>query len=364
MNTAANSPVVQALRNPQSVLSWTVPQWEMLVRQARGAGLLPRIAALLDELGVLERLPGAPRAHLVAARRLAQAQAEDVRREVSQIAKALARTGVDIVLLKGAAYLFARLPAARGRVFSDVDILVPKEALPEVEAALMLHGWATSHLEPYDQRYYRRWMHELPPLRHVARATVVDVHHSIAPPTGRLKPDSRKLLAAAVSLDDHPRLRVLAPADMVLHSAAHLFLNEELSHGLRDLVDIDALLRHFGGDEGFWSKLQARAIELDLEAPLCYALRYSARILGTPVPPDGANGRRQMPRWRGRLLDALYLRALQPQHPAAADSFTSLARQLLFVRGHWLRLPPILLAYHLTVKALRRPAEAAAKTGR
>lgn len=335
----------------------------MLIRQARAADLLPRVAALLDDLGLLERVPSAPRAHMIAARRLSQAQGEEVRREVEQIVRALDRTGVDVVLLKGAAYLFASLPAARGRVFSDVDILVPKKALAEVEAALMLHGWATSHHEPYDQRYYRRWMHELPPLRHVARQTVLDVHHSLAPPTGRLKPDSAKLLAGAVPVGGQPRLKVLQATDMVLHSAAHLFLNEELTHGLRDLVDIDALLRHFGREERFWTVLEARAKELDLRSPLCYALRYTTRILGTPAPP-GTMDRSGLPGWKGAILDSLYLRALQPHHPAAADSLTAAARRLLFVRGHWLRLPPGLLAYHLTVKALRRAPKEGAKTGR
>jgi hypothetical protein len=34
---------------------------------------------------------------------------------------------------------------------------------------------------------------------------------------------------------------------MVLHSATHLFYDGELNHGLRDLVDLDDLLRHFSG---------------------------------------------------------------------------------------------------------------------
>ena len=87
-----------------------------------------------------------------------RAQRRDERRKV------LATVDVDLVLLKGAAYLMAGLPAARGRVFSDVDILVPVARLAEVENALMLHGWSTTHHNAYDQRYYRQWMHELPPL--------------------------------------------------------------------------------------------------------------------------------------------------------------------------------------------------------
>ena len=87
---------------------------------------------------------------------MAEAQTEAVEREVAFLRKALATLDVDLVLLKGAAYLIAGLPAARGRVFSDVDILVPFDRLAEVEAALMLHGWTTTHHDAYDQRYYRQ----------------------------------------------------------------------------------------------------------------------------------------------------------------------------------------------------------------
>src|SRR5581483_1442714 len=189
--------------------------------------------------------------HLEAARLVCEAQHAAMRREVDEIAAALAPLGVPVILLKGAAYLHARLPAADGRVFSDVDILVPKATLPRVESALMLAGFATTHHHPYDQRYYRRWMHELPPMQHVKRMTILDVHHTIVPETARVHPDAAELIRSAVALAGRPDLAVLAPADMVLHSATHLFHNEELTHGLRDLVDLDALLRHFGRDAAF-----------------------------------------------------------------------------------------------------------------
>lgn len=351
------TPLVAALRDLHAVPSWSLAQWELLVRQARSAGLLPRIAVLLDDLGVLEQVAPAPRAHLVAARRVWEAHLEAVEREVAQIHKALAPVGTDIVLLKGAAYVYAALPAARGRVFSDIDILVPRAMLPQVEAALMLHGWATTHHEPYDQRYYREWMHELPPMRHVRRESVLDVHHAIVPLTARFKPDSAKLLAAAQPLPGREGLKVLAPADMVLHAAAHLFMNEELSHGLRDLADLDSLLRHFGARQDFWRELASRAEELDLVRPLGYALRHSRLILGTPAPA-GVLG--QARPW----MDPLFRRALQPPHPSASDAFTPLARWLLYVRAHWMRLPPALLVYHLAVKALRRTREEPAETER
>ena len=151
-------------------------------------------------------------------------------------------------------------------------------------------------------------------------------------------------------------LGVLAPADLVLHSATHLFQNEELSNGLRDLADLDSLLRQFGRIPNFWPELTARAAELDLWAPLSYGLRYAAEVLETPVPDTvlSQSAKGAPPRLLQGLTDSLWLRALRPDHPTAADWLTPTARSLLFVRAHWLRMPPHLLVYHFTVKALRK----------
>jgi len=57
------------------------------------------------------------------------------------------------------------------------------------------------------------------------------------------------------------------------------------------------------------------------------------------------------------LMDALFLRTLQPN--PASNGVASLARGSLYVRAHWLRMPPLLLAQHLAVKALRREEQKA-----
>jgi hypothetical protein len=142
---------------------------------------------------------------------------------------------------------------------------------------------------------------------------------------------------------------------MVLHSATHLFFNEEFSHGLRDLTDIDSLLRRFALQPGFWNRLTARGAELDLSRPLYYALRYAKHLLATPIPAsalDGKAGGRPPAVLRG-VMDALFTRALAPDHASTTDALTPLARRALYLRAHWLRMPPLLLAYHLTHKALR-----------
>jgi hypothetical protein len=142
--------------------------------------------------------------------------------------------------------------------------------------------------------------------------------------------------------------------DMVLHSAAHLFHNEELSHGLRDLADLDSLLRHFGQEPDFWAALPRRAAELDLGRPLHYALRYATRFLGTPVPAQAVPARTgRPPRFVGRIMDAIYGHALPPAAPTSQFA-SAVARQAVYVRAHWLRMPPLKVVRHLTAKALRR----------
>ena len=357
---SADSLLLHALREPRSLVRLDLAGWDLLIRQARRAELLGRLGALSQDHGLLEALPVQPRRHLQWARATAEAHARSVRWEVQRVREALAEVADPVVLLKGAAYGVAGLPPARGRLFQDIDILVPASQLPEVESSLMLHGWNTTHRDAYDQRYYRRWMHELPPMRHMTRGTTLDVHHAILPRTARLRPDSQLLMEAAIPIPERPPLAVLAPTDMILHSATHLFHDEALERGLRDLVDLDDLLRHWGSEPGFWSRLLERAEALGLERPLYYALRHTARHLATPVPSEALRhaGSGRPPRPWLPVMDALFDHGLTPDHRSCRRQGAGLARWLLYVRSHYLRMPLYRLLPHLARKSLRREQEA------
>src|SRR5262249_36537636 len=140
--------------------------------------VLGRLHAILDEQGFLRNVPAAPRNHLDSARLVASSQERVTRWEVHCITRALRHVETEFILLKGAAYVFSQLPLSRGRLHSDVDILVSKDKLQVVESALLSSGWVHVKLEKYDQRIYRQFGHELPPLYHPERETVLDVHHN------------------------------------------------------------------------------------------------------------------------------------------------------------------------------------------
>ena len=344
----------RALAAPAILANLQLSEWDRLLPEARSAGLLARVDAMLRQQGFFDGIPDPVKPHLIAGRRIADNEHSVISWEVNRIAHALAGVDTRVVLLKGAAYVLLGLPVARGRISSDVDILVSKDALKTVETALLNHGWQHIKLDDYDQYFYRKWSHELPPLQHRDRGTVVDVHHTILPPTGRLRPNPEKLLAASAPLEG-TRFYVLAPADMVLHSAAHAFQDGDLTRGLRDLVDIDDLLRQSSREEKFWDELSSRAEELGLSRPLYYALRYANRYLQTPIPGTMTDrSQRWRPAWPASVLMDMIVDNVITAGPWRKDLGLRLSRKLLYIRSHWLRMPPYLLIPHLVHKALRK----------
>jgi hypothetical protein len=196
--------------------------------------------------------------------------------------RALAPLDIPMILLKGNAFHAAGLGASIGRSVGDLDILVPRESLVSVETALIGAGWERmKEADGYDDLYYRQWMHELPPLIHRTRDRMIDVHHTILPTTARPRPDAAALIADSVMLESG--LRILSPPDMIVHAAAHLFADGDLAGGLRNLWDIDRLIREFAVDPGFWPRLADRARLHQLSRPVSLALR----LAGAPVRHAG-----------------------------------------------------------------------------
>ncbi len=346
----------QALRDPVSLAGLSAPQWDRLLPQLRRADVLGRVAAQLQQAGRLAQVLAGPRRHLEGELKVVHAQHAQVRREVGHILDALSGLAIPVVLLKGAAYVVGHFPPAVGRLSADIDILVPRSALSEVEGRLMLAGWLGVKHDDYDQRYYREWMHELPPMQHIHRATALDVHHNILPLTVRQPPDAALLLAAARPLADWPGACTLQEVDMLLHSMAHLLQNDELSHAVRDLSDIDLMLRDQSVEADFWPRLLARAAALHMLRTLYYGLWAAHQALASPVPADvwvelapAAPSGVLRP-----LMHATWRLGLATPDAEAPRRGSDTARFMLYVRAHWLRMPPLLLTRHLSRKAWKR----------
>lgn len=331
----------------------TTSDLDLTLRVARRARLLGRLSVDLRTAGIFESLPLVVQDQLQSAEIMAESRARMALWELDRMVWALpAEQSAQLVLMKGCTYLLRKLPNARGRSFADVDILLPEDELEHVESLLNRKGWITTQLTPYDQNFYRHWTHELPPLVHQEREVEIDLHHNIVPRTSRAKPDAAEFLKRVQPVENSA-YRTLADVDIVLHTMTHMMFDGDLSDKLRDLVDVDDLLRHFTAESAdFWEELIARAELLDLRRAAFYCLRYAKVFLDCPVPESVM---RSIHRWAPPqpilwLMDRLVPRALYPQHPDRPSIFSDFCRLLLYVRSHWIRMPPWLLAYHLSYK--------------
>lgn len=347
---------LRALREPEASLQWSLADWERVVRLARRLRLLARLAEGLAAQGLLEDTPAPVQRHLVSAMRLSRWRTGAMVWALERVALPLQGMECPLVLLKGGAYIGQGLPIAAGRLPSDVDILVPRARIEEATARLQEAGWVAAELDAHDQRYYHEWSHEVPPMNHPLHAVELDLHHNILPPVARTHVDA-DLLLARLQPSRWPAWQVLHPVDQVLHSAAHLFLDSELQDRLRDLVDLDGLLRHFGTDPAFWSELPARARQLGLAEPLALACHFTSTWLGTPIPAAvQAAARAQGPSpARRRWLQPLLAAVLTPTEPDARPSRRQDGAALVVLaRYHRQRLPLRLLLPHLWHKMKTR----------
>ena len=325
----------RVLTDPGYDLTLDAKGWTALLAMAHAERLSGSLAVRLDRLTI----PDTPREVLDAARINAEASRTAALWEAEMARRTLAPLGIPLILLKGAAFVAAGLDAGRGRMIGDLDILVPRGSLDEAEAALLAAGWEWVKPDPYDDAYYREHMHELPPLIQATRDRMIDVHHTILPLTARPTPDAAALIADAVELRDG--LKTLSPADMLIHAAAHLFADGDLAGGLRNLWDIDLLIREQSGAPDYWQTLVERARLHNLVPHVSRALRLVHHLFETPVDPFLA--------YEARRGDIFYMGRILARNRWGQETRKAL-RMAFYIRSHWIRMPPLMLARHLWTK--------------
>ena len=316
--------LARILRTPGDAAALDAAGWTALIAIARAEQMIGTLARRLHGAAMppaVARILADARASAEHGRTLALWEAEAARR-------VLAPLGLPVVLLKGTAFVAAGLMAGQGRSIGDLDILVPRASLDAVERALLANGWEWVKPDAYDDAYYRRWMHELPPLIHRDRDRMIDVHHTILPLTARITPDAEGLLAEAVPLREG--LAMLSRTDVIVHAAAHLFADGDLAGGMRNLWDVHCLIEEFGV-----AGLVERAEHHGLGDAVSRALRLAAALYGDGAPLSPG--------------DRLCLRRVTARDGwgHATRPWTRLG---FYIRSHWLRMPPAMLARHLWTK--------------
>lgn len=348
--------LVNVLTSPEKLIHACPRIQAQVIAEARYFNMLAQLKYVCEQANIWYQLPLRVKQHIQSAEHSFKNQKRQLEIEHEAIKEALKGIPCTWVYLKGAAYQMLALPSFYGRLMNDVDILVPEDQLTAIEATLSEHGWVHKKLTDYDEKFYREWSQEIPPLRHFSRQTELDVHFNILPKRLSQSPESAFLLAQTQLLKGEDKAATLTPAALLLHSAIHLFYESEYHKGIRDLFDIHLLINEFGQDNAFWNQLILLQDQLGNAECTFYALHFSEVIYHTAIPEH---------------IKAYYLDhkpnilAFTLTEPAFHYAFTSMyplhhhaghhrALSTLYIRGHYKRLPIYKLIPHLIKKSLSK----------
>ena len=192
------------------------------------------------------------------AHRVAALQAMVARSELIECVGLLEAAGFAPIALKGAWLAHYAYPAPSLRPMRDLDLLVPVTQILDGYAALLAAGY--SEFEPPETPLtdiVRLDKHM--PMLVAPRGSIVELHHRLWEPDGRLDhatpmQDEAALRARAVV--DEDGIRYLAPQDMLAHLIIHAVYSHRLDCGPLLLADIDFLLKSAAIN---WPQFWARA---------------------------------------------------------------------------------------------------------
>lgn len=346
--------IVSLFLHPEQALEYSALEMSTIIRILRQEKLLARMCYRFKSASVFEKLDEKSQRHLLNAQQIADRQKEQVLHEASELSASLQNVAQYLIFLKGAAYSLCGGKVGSGRIYSDIDVLVPKDDIKACEQRLVIKGWIGQEINDYDDKYYRKWAHEIPPMVHAKRGTIIDVHHNIVPLISKDAPNIELLIQHKEEI--MPGLYVLTAPAQLVHAAIHLFRNEDYKGAFRDLTDLFLMLE----DQPlhFWQDSLDIAVEIGFSDELLLAFRCLENSMGLTSPPGLKIVK--LPSWSSKpqINDYIFSKVLKPQHTLMQGSHTPLAHLLATIRGHILKMPLHILIYHLTVKSCRGMIEA------
>ncbi|HRP07867.1 MAG TPA: nucleotidyltransferase family protein, partial [Gemmatimonadales bacterium] len=181
-------PWLAALADPSRLRAFTSQDWsEALFRWRRGR-VLGWIASIVPA-ELIEPAPAPVRRQFESATCEAGFSRDRAVQSIALLERALRDRGCRAMLLKGAAHVRAGRRAGDGRTMDDLDLLVERDALEQVEAALRDGGWQErGSVVPEERALRLRYSHQLPEWLHRGGAMVIDLHVGVLGPPRRGDP--------------------------------------------------------------------------------------------------------------------------------------------------------------------------------
>jgi hypothetical protein len=334
--------------------------WPAIVGWAHEHGVLPAVARNLRRLGWLH-VPDAIQKELEAAERLNAIRNRLLARGLETILGRFAEAGIPAIPLKGVALAEVLYGDVGLRVCADVDVLVPRRAVPRAFGLLLSDSWEQTdrlRVEPSEVDFLARSAMEYgftPPAS--SFPFLLELHWDIA---WRWRGDTAMLddlwIEARRQVLWGVEAWALSPEWELLYLAVHAARHRW--QGLKWLVDIHEVCTRAKVD---WDTVTVKAHRFGLDRALGFSLSACQALFGTPLPL--AYSGRPFPSWlplfpasapqMGEWREALLVRRLfrRPQ-----DRLCYLARIALRpTRGEleFVRLPTGLRALYYPLRLVR-----------
>ncbi|WP_333607917.1 nucleotidyltransferase family protein [Arsukibacterium sp.] len=334
--------LIQCFKDPQQFVSKAhAADWSHLLQQGRQYGTTAQLYALFNRQQLLDSLPDKVLQHLEWGWRYYQRQRDSLYFELLQLETHFAQLNYPVLLLKGAAYQAVALTASEGRLYADIDILVPRAALDDCKARLFFAGFLEGPVSDYDKYYYLELTHENPPLYHISRGSSIDLHFNIYPVASRKNIDINYFIEQAQPLSGSV-FSVPSQLHLFVHAAVHFFWQEEHHKILKDLIDLDLLFADIAR-KNLQSELITQSRLLGAEQAVINVIQLLAEIFGREFTQsftaDIANSEQQRPFARLLVLSML-------NNTATAG----LAKLCWLVRGYLHKFHMKALLRHIGVK--------------
>ena len=268
--------------------------WDLVVRQAKMEGVVPLLVRHLSRLG----FPGVPalaRTALEDANQRNAARNTLLRRDLARLLELFKSAGVPAIPLKGVALAESLYGDASCRVCSDVDVLVPRDAVAEAFRCLLANGYERADRYPVSSADVDFLVRSAMEYSFRPRSTVfsylLELHWDLA---WRWRGDAA--MVDDVWAEARPRgfwgveAWALSPEWELLYLTVHAARHRW--QGLKWLVDIHEVCSRAKFD---WDTVTDKACRFRLERVLALTLSACQALFGTQLPAPYSGHR--LPAW-------------------------------------------------------------------
>ena len=233
-----------------------------------------------------DTIPADLRARWRTSHRASAMRALVLKAELGEVCALLENAGLAPIALKGAWLAWHAYPAPALRPMTDLDLLLTPETVVAGYDLLQAHGYRVAAPPEMALADLLRFDKHLPELI-APRGTIIELHHRLWEPDGRLDHaspahDEAAVRARAVRIDG---ISYPAPTDMLAHLLIHAAYGHRLNCGPVILSDVAFFLQRYPVD---WPQFWTRAAREGWRPGARLLLAVAARYHDLDIPLDQA----------------------------------------------------------------------------